>query len=98
MKQPGWLILMLAIVLTSAGWNGSALAGGDGAQGEQEFDCGCNAHHEAGVKRAAERYLEEARTLREENPAEALRLARLAVEVYPKLDGAQGLVAELEGQ
>ncbi len=61
-------------------------------------DRSCTARHEAVVKRSAEKYFAWAPELRDEDPDEALRLARLAAEFVPELEGAQELVAELEAQ
>ena len=101
MKRSGWLILAVVVAGAGAGGMVPAIAG-DAAvtavTAPKGDACSCTVRHETVVKRHAEKYFARARELRDEDPVEALRLARLAAEFFPELEGAQVLVAELEAQ
>ena len=92
--------LIAAVVITGIGLGGMvpAGAGDDAVLAVEGNDCSCTARHETVVKRSAEKYFARAQELRDEDPVEALRLARLAAEFFPELEGTQELVAELETQ
>lgn len=98
MKRLGWLIAAALIAGIGPEATAPAMAGDDVAPAAVDDDCSCTARHETVVKRSAEKYFARAQELREDDPAEALRLARLAAEFFPELEGAQELVAELEAQ
>ncbi len=98
MKRLSWLIAAVVIAGIGPGGMVPAIAGDDAVQAVEGDDCSCTARHETVVKRSAEKYFARAQELRDEDPVEALRLARLAAEFFPELEGAQELVAELETQ
>ena len=99
MQRLAWLIAAAAIAGTGPGGMAPAIAGNDAVEAVKADDCSsCTARHETLVRRSAEKYLKQARELCDEDPTEALRLARLAAEFFPELEGAQALIAELEAQ
>ena len=99
MKRLTWLIAVAVIAGIGPGGMAPAIAGNDAVEAVKDDACSsCTARHETVVRRSAEKYLKQARELRDEDPAEALRLARLAAEFFPELEGARELVVELEAQ